>query len=107
VVVPVREGFERVVARYLQTGKIPSWGPEPWRGRPTNYPMVDELIADANDRPDDEVAVDEPWKVVSPTTLVYLQDDAELNPAEPGSDGAAAGVASVLPAGAGGAPAGG
>ncbi|MFD6714803.1 hypothetical protein ACIA8B_28620 [Micromonospora chalcea] len=84
VVVPVREGFERSAVRYLQTGKVPSWGPKPWRGEPTRYPMVDDLIADANDRPDGEVAVDEPWEVVSPTSLVYLQEDAELNPAVPG-----------------------
>ena len=82
VVVPVREGYEHAVADYLRTGKIPTWVPEPWRGRKTRYPTVDELIADANDRPDDaEVAVGPPWEVMSPTTLVYLQQDAELNPA--------------------------
>jgi hypothetical protein len=81
VVVPVRDGYEHAVAKYLRTGEIPHWGPEPWRGRPTKHPTVDELIADANDRPDDgEVAVGDPWEVTSPTTLVYLQQDAELNP---------------------------
>jgi len=80
VVVPVREGYERAVARYLQDGVVPEWGPEPWRGQPTGFVPVDDLIADANDRPGDEVAIDEPWEVVSPTTLIYLQEDAELNP---------------------------
>jgi hypothetical protein len=85
-VVPVRDGYERMVARYLQTGKVPTWGPEPWRSRLTHYPTIDELIADANDRPDGEVAVGEPWEVVSPTTLIYLQEDAELNPEELGGE---------------------
>lgn len=80
VVVPVRPGYERHIARYLRTGKIPEWGPEPWRGRPTRHPAVDELIADANDRPSGEVPVAEPWEVISPTSLIYLQADAELNP---------------------------
>jgi hypothetical protein len=82
VVVPVREGFERSVARYLQDGVIPEWGPQSWRGQPSGFAPVDELIADANDRPGEEVAIDEPWEVVTPTTLIYLQDDAELNPAD-------------------------
>jgi hypothetical protein len=51
VVVPVREGFEHTVARYLEDGVVPEWGPEPWRGRPSGFLPVDELIADANDRP--------------------------------------------------------
>lgn len=80
VVVPVREGFERAVTRYLKDGTVPEFGPAPWRGEPTGYPPVDELIADANDRPEDEVAVGEPWEVDAPTTLIYLQADAELNP---------------------------
>jgi hypothetical protein len=80
VVVPVREGYERAVAGYLLEGDVPEWGPEPWRGEPTGYLPVDELIADANDRPGTEVAVLQPWEVESPTTLLYLQEDAELNP---------------------------
>jgi len=80
VVVPVKEGFEHAVARYLREAVVPAWGPEPWRGRPSGFLPVDELIADANDRPGDEVAIGEPWEVVTPTTLVYLQEDAELNP---------------------------
>jgi hypothetical protein len=80
VVVPVREGFEHAVARYLDEGVVPEWGPEPWRGRPSGFLPVDELIADANDRPGDEVAIGKPWEVVTPTTLIYLQQDAELNP---------------------------
>lgn len=79
VVVPVREGFEHMIGRYLKTGDIPEWGPEPWRGRLAHYPKVDDLIADANDRPQGEVAVGEPWEVASPTSLIYLQEDASLN----------------------------
>ena len=80
VVVPVREGFEHAVARYLKDGIVPAWGPESWRGRPSGFLPVDELIADANDRPGEEVAIGEPWEVVTPTTLIYLQEDADLNP---------------------------
>lgn len=79
VVIPVREGYERRVARFLRSGDVPVWGPAPWRGEPTKNAAVDELIADANDRPGAEVAIGEPWEVVTPTTLVYLQEDAALD----------------------------
>ncbi|GIH02248.1 hypothetical protein Rhe02_03150 [Rhizocola hellebori] len=95
VVVPVREGFEHMVGRYLKTGDIPEWGPEPWRGRVVHYPKVDELIADANDRPQGEVAVGEPWEVVSPTSLIYLQQDASLN--LPSTEEVAAAIAAGPP----------
>jgi hypothetical protein len=80
VVVPVREGYEPLVGRYLKDGQVPRWGPAPWRGQPSGHVSVDELIADANDRPGEEVAIGDPWEVTVPTTLIYLQEDAELNP---------------------------
>jgi hypothetical protein len=67
------------VARFLRSGNVPVWGPAPWRGEPTKNAAVDELIADANDRPGAEVAIGEAWEVVTPTTLVYLQEDAALD----------------------------
>lgn len=80
VVVPVRDGYERAVADYLKDGTVPQWGPRPWRGRPTGYPPVDVLVAEGDQQPGDEVPIGDPWEVVTPTTLVYLQEDAELNP---------------------------
>lgn len=80
VVVPVREGYERAVGSYLATSVVPVWHPAPWRGGQSPYPPIDDLIADANDRPGDEVAIGEPWEVVTPTSLVYLQVGSELNP---------------------------
>ena len=81
VVVPVRPGYEHAVGHYLATAEIPLLGPKPWKRGESPYPPIDELIADALDRPGGEVAVGEPWEVVTPTSLVVLQAGPELNAA--------------------------
>jgi len=82
VVVPVRSGYEDVVGRYLESSEIPRLRPASWRDiRRNPYPPIEDLISDALDRPEGEVAVGEPWEVVTPTSLVYLQAGPELNPA--------------------------
>ncbi|HET8658122.1 MAG TPA: hypothetical protein VFM55_03890 [Micromonosporaceae bacterium] len=80
VMVPVRAGFEHAVGRYLATSEIPKLTPRPWRGGRNPYPPIEDLISDALDRPGEEVAVEEPWEVVTPTSLIYLQAGAELDP---------------------------
>jgi hypothetical protein len=80
VVVPVREGYEHAVGSFLATSEIPEFTPKSWRDGESPYPPIAELIADANDRPGDEVPVGDPWEVVTPTTLIYLQATPDLNP---------------------------
>ncbi|GAA0986415.1 hypothetical protein GCM10009555_063820 [Acrocarpospora macrocephala] len=81
VMVPVRAGYEHAVGDYFATSEVPKLSPKRWRGRSNPYPPIEELIGDALDRPGMEIAVDEPWEIVTPTSLIYLQPDAELNPA--------------------------
>ncbi|MCG5442008.1 hypothetical protein NIE79_005064 [Micromonospora sp. NIE79] len=80
VTVPVRAGYEHVVGTYLETSQIPTLTPRPWREGTNPYPPIEDLIGDALDRPGEEIAVDEPWEVATPTALIYLQTGAELNP---------------------------
>ncbi|MEH1166800.1 hypothetical protein V6V47_15590 [Micromonospora sp. CPCC 205539] len=80
VTVPVRAGYEHVVGTYLETSQIPALTPRPWRDGTNPYPPIEDLIGDALDRPGEEIAVDEPWEVATPTALIYLQTGAELNP---------------------------
>ncbi|SIM69458.1 hypothetical protein [Micromonospora cremea] len=80
VTVPVRAGYEHAVGKYLETSQIPALTPRPWRDGKNPYPPIEDLIGDALDRPGEEVAVDEPWEVSTPTALIYLQTGAELNP---------------------------
>ncbi|MET8121631.1 hypothetical protein [Micromonospora sp. NPDC005189] len=80
VTVPVRAGYEHAVGRYLETSQIPALTPRPWRDGGNPYPPIEDLIGDALDRPGEEVAVDEPWEVRTPTALICLQVGAELNP---------------------------
>ncbi len=80
VIVPVRVGYEYAVGRYLATSQVPTLSPRPWRDGGNPYPPIEELIADALDRPGDEVAVGDPWEVVTPTSLVQLQAGPDLNP---------------------------
>ncbi|MFF4880200.1 hypothetical protein [Micromonospora sp. NPDC000668] len=80
VTVPVRAGYEHAVGRYLETSQIPVLTPRPWRDGRNPYPPIEDLIGDALDRPGEEVAVDEPWEVCTPTALICLQTGSELNP---------------------------
>jgi hypothetical protein len=90
VIVPVRAGYEHAVGRYLATSEVPTLSPQPWRGGHNPYPAIEELIADALDRPGDEVAVGDPWEVVTPTMLIQLQTGTDLNPRGRGSSTARA-----------------
>jgi hypothetical protein len=79
VIVAVRPGYEKVVSKYLKSGHIPSVTGESWRGASIDFPPVVELIADANDRPGDEIKIGEPWEVTVPTLFKYLQTSSNLN----------------------------
>ncbi|MFG1677004.1 hypothetical protein [Micromonospora sp. NPDC049282] len=85
VIVPVRPGYEYAVGGYLASSQVPTLSPRPWRDGGNPYPPIEELIADALDRPGEEVAVGDPWEVVTPTSLVQLQAGPDLNP--PSSSG--------------------
>lgn len=80
VVVPIREGYEHAVGSYLATSEVPTLQPQPWRKGTNPYPPINEVLADALDRPGEEVPVGDPWEVVTPTSLIYLQPGPELNP---------------------------
>ncbi|MGV9370392.1 hypothetical protein [Micromonospora tulbaghiae] len=80
VIVPVRPGYEYAVGGYLASSQVPTLSPRPWRDGGNPYPPIEELIADALDRPGEEVAVGDPWEVVTPTSLVQLQAGPDLNP---------------------------
>ena len=65
VVFPVRPGFEPAVIHYLETGEIWNGGPPPDISSSLYVPIVTE-IAEAEQRPGDEVAVGDPWLVTLP-----------------------------------------
>jgi hypothetical protein len=84
VVIPVRPGYNDVATYYMQTGQI--WGKD---GNPPLIKKDDGSLNDLfisiadelrNQTDDLEGAKpeDKPWEVVLPTTLVYLQKDADL-----------------------------
>lgn len=77
VVFPVRSGFEAAVIHYLETGEIWNGGPAPDISSSLYVPIVTE-IAEAEQRPGDEVAVGDPWLVRLPTTLVRLRPNDDL-----------------------------
>lgn len=78
VVVPVRPGFEKAVAHFLETGKL--WGGE---GEPPtiNSPMYVSIIDEIRERtgaPKGEVPVGEPWDTRVPTALVLVRPKSDL-----------------------------
>ena len=78
VVVPVRPGFEKAVAHFLETGKL--WGGE---GEPPdiNNPMYVSIIDEIRERtgaPRGEVPVGEPWDTRVPTSLVLVRAESDL-----------------------------
>jgi hypothetical protein len=79
VVVSVREGYEHIVGKFLLTGEIPELTMIPWRESDVSFPPVVELIADANDRPEGEVPVGDPWEFTTPTPYLYLQSSGDVN----------------------------
>jgi hypothetical protein len=80
VVVPVRPGFEAMALYFLATGALWSGASPPQIGDPLYVSIAQEIIA-AQNRGAGGVLVGDEWTVRTPTTLVYLQDDADLNPA--------------------------
>jgi hypothetical protein len=77
VTVPVRPGFEKAVAHYLETGEI-------WDGKAsldvtseTYLPIMKE-IQERDSVPGSETAYGDPWEVRLPTSLVTLRSDGKL-----------------------------
>ena len=80
VVVPVRPGFEPTALHFLATGRLWSGGAPPQIGDPLYVSIAQELVA-AQMADAGGVLLGDEWTVRTPTTLVYLQQDADLNPA--------------------------
>lgn len=88
VIVPVHPAYTHTVLHYMATSEIWNGGNPPTLYDPLYISIVDELKSDAGGdldadlpacAPDSEYPclVDE-WEVKLPTTLVYLQEDAQL-----------------------------
>jgi hypothetical protein len=77
VVFPVRPGFESAIVHYLETGLIWDGGDPPDISSSLYLPIVQE-VAEAEQRPGDEVPVGDPWDVRVPTELVKLRPDDTL-----------------------------
>jgi hypothetical protein len=79
VVVPVRPGFEAAVNLFVATGTIWSGGQVPTIGEPTFLAIADEIagaMGSDSTAPVDRVDLD---PVRLPTTLIWLQQTADLN----------------------------
>jgi hypothetical protein len=79
VQVPVRPGFELVLARYCQDPANPPWAGNdaPLIGDDLHVAIIDE-IKRSLDAPDEGVPEGSPWEVRVPTSLVLLEDAANL-----------------------------
>ncbi len=78
VVVPVHPGYNDTVMYFLEhDGAIWSSGPPPRLNDPLYISLADELRGQTDDLTNATPEGD-PWQVVLPTTLVYLQKDATL-----------------------------
>ena len=75
VVLPAREGYEKVVKYYLRTGKIWKGGTVPLADDPLYIAIADELRFQT-DEYEDENKEPITWEVVIPTTQIYLQQDS-------------------------------
>ena len=77
VTVPVRPGFEKAVAHYLETGEL--WnGSDPLDITSDTYLPIMKEIQERDAVPGTEVPYGDPWEVRLPTTLVSLRDDGQL-----------------------------
>jgi hypothetical protein len=77
VTVPVRPGFEKAVAHYLETGEL--WnGSDPLDITSDTYLPIIKEIQERDAIPGAEVPYGDPWEVRLPTTLVSLRDDGKL-----------------------------
>ncbi|MDP4510338.1 hypothetical protein [Nonomuraea turcica] len=80
-VVPVRPGFEQVALWFLATGQVWSGGsPPPISGSDPLYVSIASEILAADRADQGGVLQGETWPVRTPTNLVYLQRDSNLNP---------------------------
>ncbi len=88
VIVPVHPSYSETVLHYLDTNEIWNGGDPPTLEDPLYISIVDELKSETGADVDADLnacsvhsgypcVVDE-WEVKLPTTLVYLQPDAEL-----------------------------
>ncbi len=77
VVVPVHPAYNDAILHYVETGAIWNGGEPPHIDDPLFISIVEELKA-ATDDLAGAVPEGEPWKVVVPTTLTYLQADSVL-----------------------------
>jgi hypothetical protein len=77
VQVPVRPGFERAVARYCQDKTFAEYADAAMIDDDLYVPIVTEIM-ESLDAPDGGVAVDDPWEVRVPTSLILLEDAADL-----------------------------
>jgi len=77
VTVPVRPGFEKAVAHYLETGEI--WnGSDPLDITSDTYLPIMKEIQERDAVPGTEVSYGDPWEVRLPTSLVSLREDGKL-----------------------------
>jgi hypothetical protein len=77
VVIPVHPAYNDAVLHYVETGAMWNGGEPPHIDDPLFISIVEELKA-ATDDLAGAVPEGEPWKVVVPTTLTYLQADSTL-----------------------------
>jgi len=77
VTVPVRPGFEKAVAHYLETGEI--WdGKDPLDITSETYLPIMKEIQERDSVPGSETPYGDPWEVRLPTSLVTLRSDGKL-----------------------------
>jgi hypothetical protein len=80
VQIPVRPGFERAVAYFMQYGLIWEGHDPPLRGDPTYLPIVNEITENLG-KIEGGVPYppgSQPWEVTVPTSLVILQNLEEI-----------------------------
>lgn len=77
VVLPVHPAYNDAILYYLQTGDLWNGGDPPVINDPLYIALYEEL-KDQQDDLGNAVAEGDPWKVVLPTTLVWLQPGPEL-----------------------------
>ncbi len=83
-VLPVRPGYNDVISYYMQTGSIWNIDGNPplikkEDGSPNDlFISIAEELKNQTDDLANAIPEGEPWEVVLPTTLVYLQDNSDL-----------------------------
>ncbi|HKP98106.1 MAG TPA: hypothetical protein VJ385_20410 [Fibrobacteria bacterium] len=77
VLVPVHPLYSEAVLYYLETGRVWNGGESPRIGDPLYLALYEE-VRDQQDDLEGAVPEGEPWNVVVPTSLVYLQSDFSL-----------------------------